>query len=240
MRKTTKRIVKVLLRSVLVLLAMLATYALAAWLLGIMSVNSGYAPPQQGVDIYIKSNPAHVDVVLPMTHDSVDWADFVPVADFEAARNAHQFIAFGWGDKGFYLNTPTWADLTASTAINAVLLPSESAMHVTLYENVPREGELCRKIRISETDYAKLVAFVKSGFALNDGNSVQRLECTDYPGINDRFFEGTGSYSGLKTCNVWTNNALKAAGVNTAVWAPFKEAIFYHRPAIESSYAKTD
>ena len=132
-------------------------------------------------------------------------------------------VSFGWGDKGFYLNTPTWADLTAYTAIKAIFLPSATAMHVTLYESTPVEGEWCCKLTISPENYAQLLAYIDQGFRFDANGRPMIITADDYPGINDRFFEANGHYSALKTCNVWTNNALKAAAVNTAIWAPLKE-----------------
>ena len=101
-------------------------------------------------------------------------------------------------------------------------------MHVTLYETAPTEGEWCKKLPITSEAYQQLIAFVKSGFQLDGNGNVQAIDAIGYGGITDRFFEGAGSYSALKTCNVWTNSAIKEAGIKTAVWAPFKEGIFYH------------
>ena len=207
----------------------LVIYVLSMVGLGVITVNGHYAPAVDGIDIYIKSNPAHVDIVLPARSEQRDWQTVLPFKWFDPADDDIQYVAFGWGDKGFYLNTPTWADLTAETAIRAVFLPSPTAMHVTLYEHTPREGQWCRKLRISREHYQQLLNFIDAGFELDASGNPMLINADDYPGINDRFFEATGSYSALKTCNVWTNNALKAAGVNTAVWAPLKEAIFYHR-----------
>lgn len=223
-----KRLLKLLWKIPLAFLGLIAAYLLAAVVLGVIPTNSNYEPASDGVDLYIKSNPAHVDIVVPIKAGDHNWAEFIPMDAFEAGTADYQYIAFGWGDKGFYLHTPTWADLKASTAVKAVFLPSESAMHVTLYDDVPVEGELCKKLPITDEAYAQLAAFLKSGFALDAAGNSQPIDAIGYGGITDRFFEGAGSYSALKTCNVWTNTALKKAGVTTAVWAPFKEGIFYH------------
>ena len=42
-----------------------------------------------------------------------------------------EYLAFGWGDKGFYLDTPEWSDLKASTAFKAAFALGNSAMHTT-------------------------------------------------------------------------------------------------------------
>lgn len=40
-------------------------------------------------------------------------------------------------------------------------------------------------------------------------------------GLADTFYAAKGTYSLLYTCNNWTGDALKAAGVRTGWWTPF-------------------
>ena len=197
-----KRLLKMVLHSFAIFFEVLTVYLLSMVVLGVMPVNASYSPAADGVDIFIKSNPAHVDIVLPIKTPERDWSLALPFGLFEPAKDDFKYIAFGWGDKGFYLNTPTWADLTAETAIRAVFLPSESAMHVTLYEQTPREGKLCCRMSITREHYSALIDYIDHGFAFNDHGRPMPIDADDYPGINDRFFEGRGSYSALKTCNV--------------------------------------
>jgi len=39
-----------------------------------------------------------------------------------------------------------------------------------------------------------------------------------------------GSFSLIKTCNIWVNKALKETGVPTSVWSPFDFCILYYLP----------
>ena len=50
-------------------------------------------------------------------------------------------------------------------------------------------------------------------------------------GNSDAFYDATGSYSLFHTCNSWTNNALKAAGMKASVWTPFDKGIFHQYKA---------
>ena len=40
-------------------------------------------------------------------------------------------------------------------------------------------------------------------------------------GNNDQFYEAVGSYSCFKTCNTWTNQALKESKLKACLWTPF-------------------
>ncbi len=41
----------------------------------------------------------------------------------------------------------------------------------------------------------------------------------------DCFYEAKGTYSMFYTCNVWTSNTLKAAGIKIGVWTPLESGI---------------
>ena len=69
----------------------------------------------------------------------------------------------GWGDKGFYLDTPSWADLKFSTAFKAVFGINTAAIHATYYKEL-KENELCKKIEISKEQYKDLVAYIQKSF----------------------------------------------------------------------------
>ncbi|MFM7331368.1 MAG: DUF2459 domain-containing protein, partial [Brachymonas sp.] len=50
----------------------------------------------------------------------------------------------GWGDRNFFLNTPTWDDLTLSTALNATFGLGSAALHINYYKEVPTNFEYKR------------------------------------------------------------------------------------------------
>lgn len=77
--------------------------------------------------VYISSSGMHIDIILH--HSDIDdrlSSEIFPI------RNT-QYFAFGWGDKGFYLETPAWSELKLSVAMRAMLIPSSTAMHITQY-----------------------------------------------------------------------------------------------------------
>ena len=52
---------------------------------------------------------------------------------------------------------------------------------------------------------------------------MRRIDAAGY-GDNDAFYEAIPRYTFWYTCNEWTRRALAAAGVRTAIWAPFDTA----------------
>lgn len=135
-----------------------------------------------------------------------------------------KYLAIGWGDKGFYLNTPEWSDLKVSTAFNAVFGLSSSAMHTTFYKKMI-EDDNCKKIKITVEEYQKLITYISKSFKYDSANKVQWIE-GNY-GNTDAFYEAKGSYNLFYTCNTWANNALKAANQKASLWTVTDMGIFY-------------
>lgn len=217
-KKRLRRLGISLFRMFLGLLAGLLTYWLLAVLLGSIAVNTDWEESEQGVDVFLRTNGVHVDLVLPLNNAQWDWRQLVPASDFMSAPA--QYVSFGWGDQGFYLETPNWSDLKASVALKAIFWPSTTALHVTYLNDRPLVNEHSRKIRLSPSEYEALVQYIANSFVQTNGR-VQRIDCCQYPGWNDNFYAAQGAYHLLNTCNEWANQGLKTAGVRVPVWSPF-------------------
>ncbi len=203
-------------------------YLFVAYTLVKIPVNSERKPGKD-ITIWIRSNGVHVDIVMPVKTQFIDWSKIVKYENTRGNDTTSQWVAFGWGDKGFYLQTPTWADLKFSVAFRAVTGLSEAAMHVTYYNNI-FESESCRRVVISNEEYKKLTTAVLSGFDRTASGQVIRIVTNANYGDDDAFYEGSGTYSLFHTCNTWTNNSLRYAGLPAAVWTPFEQGLMdYYR-----------
>lgn len=221
-----KKAFRIILKFVLVLLAFLLVYAIAIFFTSIISVNDTDEIEDKNIPIYILSNGVHTDIVVPLKNKIKDWSNEISYLDTKAKDSTKNLLAFGWGDKGFYLDTPTWADLKFSTAVKAVTGISTSAMHVTFYGNL-KENENCKQLLISESQYKKMIQYIENSFQLDSSNKIQRIGTHSY-GKNDIFYEAKGSYNLFYTCNTWANQALKKSNQKAALWTVLDKGIFYH------------
>lgn len=207
-----------------VCITLIIFYFLSAVVLSKITVNTDFVEDvKNGYDIYILTNGVHLDIVLPYHDDVQDWSTFVNAADTKSGDTTSQFVSFGWGDKGFYLETKTWDDLKFNTAFNALFYRSTSAMHVTFYKQM-RESESCRKIRISKESYYRLVNYVHQSFDIDSMDNPIKIKDAAYHD-HDSFYEAQGRYSLFFTCNTWSNHALKTAGLKACLWTPFDKEI---------------
>lgn len=218
------KIIKKLLKYIAIFVLSLVTYLLIVTLLSFVSVNEDLVENQKEIPIYILTNGVHTDIVLPIKNEHYDWTSRLKFEHTKSKDTTYQYVALGWGDKGFYLETPTWADLKASTAIKAASGLSTSAMHVTFYKHL-KENQSCKKIQISLENYKKLVAFIKESFQTKSGEFL-KIETDAVYGKHDVFYEANGSYSLFYTCNSWANQALKATNQKAALWTISDSGIF--------------
>lgn len=206
------------------LIVISATYVTAAVALGAIPVNSSFAESPEGVPIYLRTNGVHAELILPTRAGSIDWSIEHPPAHMRSLAEPLEWIAFGWGDRGFFAHTPTWADLKVETALMALSGFGPGAMHVEYIES-PRAYK-AREVKISPEQYARLVAFIRASFTRD---ATGRPHRTNLPGYfsNDAFYEASSGYKFWVTCNDWVRKALTDAGVRAPLWAPFDTALFY-------------
>lgn len=217
-------------RKLCIALAVLFCLWLLVVLIGLIPVNNNFVETEDGVQIMIISNPVHADIVLPIRAAEHDWCEHFPESCFQNVAGQPSHIAFGWGDKGFYIETPTWSDLKVSTAANALLLASPTCVHVEMiYLRSDEALADAEMVTISEKQYRQLVEFVLSSIQVDDeGNKVQ-IAGACY-GERDAFFEGEGSYHLFNTCNSWVGRGLRRAEVRTGAMTPLPGTPTWYLP----------
>ncbi len=194
---------------------------------GLIPINNDFQPAKDGVTIFVSSNPVHADVILPITTDVINWRTEFPTSCFQGDTSGATHVAIGWGDRGFFLKTPTWADLKLSTATNALLWPSDTCLHVTMKSNVQTKADV-KSVSLTPKQYGQLVEFVRSSFALKDG-AIRQIPSAAY-NQNDAFFEAVGNYHCCNTCNSWVGNALDSANVRVGLTTPLPKTVFLYLP----------
>ena len=223
--KILKPLVKTIFKVTMWLLAFLGVYMLAAFLIPMISVGPLVDNENEDVSIFILTNGVHTDIVVPCKSEYYDWTASIKPENTKSKDTMAQYLAIGWGDKGFYLETPTWADLKASTALKAAFGLNSTALHTTFYTSMS-ESKNCKEVRISNENYQKLIAYINNSFKTTSSGSPELVQTEVRYGNNDAFYEAKGSYSLFTTCNTWANNALKSCNQKACLWTPFDKGIF--------------
>ena len=202
-------------------------YVILGILLPLIPVSAEETDDPKVIEAYILTNGVHTDLVVPVKTKFIDWSQKSPYSNTKSKQENFKFISFGWGDKGFYLNTPTWADLKFSTAFKAAFWLSDSAMHCTYYHEM-KVAEDCKKIMLTEKQYQALIKFIDNKFDKDSAGIYHCIKTDAVYGNNDAFYDAKGAYNFTYTCNTWANDGLKAAGQKAALWTPTDFGIFRH------------
>lgn len=209
------------------LLGVVFLYVILALLLPLIPINAKKTTDPKVVELYILTNGVHTDLVLPVRTSQIDWSQKLPFKNTRGQKTDFRYIAFGWGDKGFYLDTPTWSQLKFSTAFKAAFWLSDSAMHCTYYKQM-KEGNDCKKMMLTEQQYQDLIQFIDSRFDKDAAGHYILVPTNAVYGDDDAFYDAKGSYNFTYTCNTWANDGLKVAGQKAALWTATDFGIFRH------------
>lgn len=208
--------------------ALILLYMGFTYLLFFIPVNRHAASEgSKDLSIYVMTNGVHTDIVVPVKNDMMDWSKMIRFENTLSKDTTFNYVAFGWGDKGFYLQTPEWSDLKLSVALNAMFHLGSTAMHVD-FLHTPKQNQNCKEIRISKNQYLKLVAYLKNSFKYDQyGQVIQIHPIPNGYGPDDAFYEANGAYDIFHTCNTWANSALKACDQKACWWTPVDKGIFH-------------
>lgn len=171
--------------------------------------------------LFVCASLAHTDIVVPLNDEAGEWR----AAFFAVTTNVPEdaYVAIGWGDLGFYQDTPRWSDLRAKTAFRALAGLGPTTLHV-LAVNAPTRASGCMKILVDRAGRQALSAFILAS-AERDVSGRPRLIAS--PRAGEAFYAAKGRYGPWRTCNVWASEALAAAGMPVARWAPFSFGVMW-------------
>jgi len=179
-------------------------------------------------DVYLLKSGPHTDFLLKAKTEVHDWSIDFPYSNNANPDSSLPWLAIGWGDKNFYMNTPTWADLTVSTAVTAATGLGTAGIHASYYYDVPTDRPIIH-LQFTRNQYMRLCAYIDRSLIADDKGRRVMLQPL-LAGVNfnhDRYYDAHGRYSMIHTCNTWVNNGLKASGQRACLWTGFAEGIFY-------------
>lgn len=196
---------------ILFILMIPAVYLLMAFLLTAITVNKKDNKTVSDKTIFLSTNGVHLDVVMPKKNIDTELLKGIKTTETE------HYLSFGWGEENFYLNTPTWNDLTISTAFKALFLNSSTLVHITRYQ---QKQSVWVEIKITETELQHLNTYLQNTFKVDKNGNKILLQNKGYTAIDD-FYTAEGNYTCLNTCNSWVNTGFKQSGIKCCYWTPF-------------------
>ena len=192
-------------------LAIPVFYLIISLILTAITIEKSGHTSENNKAIFLNTNGVHLEVIIPKSYMDTNLLKDIVLNENE------EYISFGWGDENFYINTPTWNDLTFKNAFRAVFLKGGSLLHLTRYKY---KGKDWVEVKINTTELDKLNQYIHASFKKDDNGNKIILKGIHYA-TNDNFYKAIGSYSPFKTCNTWVNSGFKKSGLRSCYWTPF-------------------
>ena len=154
------------------------------------------------VTIYVIKRSWHTDI-------GFDVADLhPPLATLRAALPEAHYLLFGFGDKHYLLSRAN-----SFEGMVGAIWPGEGLVLMTGVAGMPEQAfgvAGVTRLRVSAAQAEKLEEFVWNTLVTHDGIATALA-----PGPYDEslYYESTLRYSGLHTCNTWTAEGLRSAGL---------------------------
>ncbi len=199
-----------------ILLLALLCYFIAVVAGGI--IRTGEREQAGDITIFFIDNDYHVEICLP--------AGYSPFrSDITRARGdagpPGGYYCFGWGDRTFYPETPFLEDLNFRLVTRALFLPTAGAVRISFYRG-PISGPVVTPFTVTRKQLDALYTYIDE-FLLRDADGafiVVPPERVNEVYGDSLFLHARGTYSLFHTCNNWTAQALKQAGIRTGIWTP--------------------
>lgn len=205
------KLLRYIFRCFLFLISIIFLYVFASIFLSSFTVHKNQDEIPKNDIIYLSTNGVHLDIIIP--ENALDSHLFKGLNYTDDTT----YLSFGWGDENFYINTPTWSDLTAENAFRAIFLPSTSLMHVTHYDKTQHDWI---QIYVSEEQLNQLNQEIAQTFVKDKNHQLIMITDVQFTS-DDNFYKAKGNYSLFNTCNSWVNGVFKKSGLKSCLWTAF-------------------
>lgn len=222
---------KWLKRLSLLLGAITMVYLFAALMGSIFPANQSWEQPDEGIELFIETNGLHTGIIMPVWTDVHDWTPLVRPEHLENPSDFGSHILISWGHEGVYRNAEKWTDLHTRDAISAVFGSDDTLIHIYHLKHPQAYPHYRRPIRVSREEYQIMAKAIESRFVLDQ--RYQSIPSKGY-GRTDLFYQSRGHYNALYTCNSWTSDVLRQAGIRTGRWTPFQGGVMRWIPESHS------
>lgn len=197
-------------------LLLLGLYMLGAFIGSHVPANSDWQQPKDGIDIFVETNGVHVSLIVPMATAGEDLSDLIRPEDLRNRDLYGTHAMIGWGHGRVYRNAQSWADVRSGDIVSAIVGSPDTTLHVYHLIN-PTASPHRKLIRVSRWQYHSIISQIRRTFRLDEvGHSRAHVAY----GPDNLFYDSHGHYSAIRTCNNWTGEILRNAGVRVGIWTP--------------------
>ncbi len=183
----------------LIIVALASGFAGCAW----SPVEPYAGRAAAGQNLYVVASGWHTELGIPAETISG------PLASLRSALPHARYFVFAWGQRDYYMaQQPGFGDLVGAA------IPAPSVMLVVPLEQAPPAffiGASVFTIAVSQEGLSRLSQFLWDYLEKDLKHLPRRVGDGPYPDAS--FYASTSTYSLANTCNTWTAEALRVAGL---------------------------
>jgi len=160
---------------------------------------------RQTIEIFVVSHGWHTGLILPGRQIRQKLPGLLK--RFTGAA----YIEFGWGDQEFYQA----GDPGTGLALKAILWPTNSVVHAAALPDCVIKYFSASEVvdlSIGPAEFDSLMQFISDTFYKNEKGSIEEIGRGLYG--SSWFYKGRRDYFLTNTCNKWTAEGLKSAGMD--------------------------
>jgi uncharacterized protein (TIGR02117 family) len=170
--------------------------------------------------IYIYADAAHTEIMIPVKYFEKLYKKEFP----NLLKNQNYgFLAFSYGDEEFMMKVPSWDDIDYKIALKSLFTNTPALIRVGHYYGIDKENSV--KVSLSSECLENLNKSILNSFAKNDDHNVRFYDHYKHPKVF--YFQAKRSYNLFHTCNSWTGDRLREAGLKASYLTPFAQQVVY-------------
>lgn len=164
------------------------------------------------VQTYVVSHGWHTALIVPASSLNRQ------IPSLKSRFEKPAYYEIGWGDAAFYQAK----SITPGIAMRAAFWSQGTALHISTVPISPYQSFPCSRIcpvPLSQSQADNMGEFISTSMAHDPYGKVIPLREGIYG--DSHFYQGSGRYSVINTCNNWTAKGLRSAGLNISPWSKF-------------------
>jgi uncharacterized protein (TIGR02117 family) len=204
----------------MVLLFMVVLYIGVAWILSYFPTSSN-CTEEQNETIYLyhdKHLLSHTEIILPIRPFAQEYLNAFPTL---LQHHTSGYIAFSYGDRDFMMDKNGFDDLNLTLAMRGLFINTPALIKVGHYGSFAKER--CEVLKVSRACVTRLIESIRQSFAQKSGKNIRIKDAYGYYYVY--FYKAKEPYNLFHTCNTWTGDRLRDAGLAQPLWTPFAQSV---------------
>ena len=161
---------------------------------------------------------SHTEIILPIRPFEKDYFKAFPKL---LGNNPNGYIAFSYGDRDFMMDKKGFDDLNLTLALRGLFINTPALIKVGHYGSFAKDS--CEEVEVSRACLQRLKVSILESFSQQNGANIRFKDIYGYYYVY--FYEAKQPYNLFHTCNTWTGDRLRDAGLSQPLWTPFAQSV---------------